>query len=142
MQLIVKTVSGEHINLEVTSETTVAEVKSLIDSNGFLVYAGKTLGDDMTLMDYESFEDSVLYDLPDCDGGKKKKRKKKSFSSKKRVPHTRKEEKLKLLKLFKIGKDGAAEPLRKECENCKGCFMAKHKDGRLYCGNCHATITK
>ena len=59
------------------------------------------------------------------------KRKKKNFVSKKRVPHTRKKEKLKVLKLFKIGKDGSVEPQRQECPKCKGCFLAKHKDGRL-----------
>ena len=76
----------------------------------------------------------------DTEGGKKKKRKKKNFVSKKRVPHVRAKAPLKLLKLFKVQKDGSVEPLRKVCENCAGSFVAKHKDGRLYCGCCHATL--
>ena len=142
MQLFVKNVAGKQICLNVSAADKIEEIKSMLETDGFLVYAGMELENGMSLADYEITEDSVLYDLPDCDGGKKKKRKKKSFSSKKRVPHTRKKETLKLLKLFKIGKDGSVEPQRKECENCKGSFMARHKDGRLYCGNCHLTITK
>ena len=77
----------------------------------------------------------------DAEGGKKKKRKKKAFTTKKRVPHTRKKEKLKMLKLFTV-KDGNAEAKRAICPNCPGCFLAKHKDGRLYCGNCHTNQAK
>ncbi|KAH0792034.1 Ubiquitin-40S ribosomal protein S27a [Histomonas meleagridis] len=142
MRLFVKTNEGKQICLNVESSSSVEEIKSMIHTDGFLVFAGQELENEFTLQDYEIEEDSILYDIPECDGGKKKKRKKKSFTTKKRVPHTRKKEKMKLLKLFKIGKDGSVEPQRKECENCKGCFMAKHKDGRLYCGNCHLTITK
>ena len=142
MKLFIQSVSGKQICLDAESTILVSELKEIAQTDGFLVYSGKSLEDEKTLGDYEITEDSILYDIPECDGGKKKKRKKKSFSSKKRVPHTRKKETLKLLKLFKIGKDGSVEPQRKECENCKGSFMARHKDGRLYCGNCHLTITK
>ncbi|KAH0791756.1 Ubiquitin-40S ribosomal protein S27a [Histomonas meleagridis] len=141
MKLFVKTPSRT-ISLEVEATTKVEEIKSILSTDGVLVFGGEELVEGYSLQDYEIIEDSILYDIPECDGGKKKKRKKKSFTTKKRVPHTRKKEKMKLLKLFKIGKDGSVEPQRKECENCKGCFMAKHKDGRLYCGNCHLTITK
>ncbi|KAH0790810.1 Ubiquitin-40S ribosomal protein S27a [Histomonas meleagridis] len=142
MQIFLKTLDGRFISLEVESSDSIESIKAIADVNGLLVFGGKELNDEFSLADYSIVEDSILYDLPEVDGGKKKKRKKKSFTTKKRVPHTRKKEKMKLLKLFKIGKDGSVEPQRKECENCKGCFMAKHKDGRLYCGNCHLTITK
>ena len=142
MQIFLKTLDGRFISLDVESSETIENIKAMAQVNGLLVFGGKELNDEFSLADYSIVEDSILYDLPEVDGGKKKKRKKKSFTTKKRVPHTRKKEKMKLLKLFKIGKDGSVEPQRKECENCKGCFMAKHKDGRLYCGNCHLTITK
>ncbi|KAH0792859.1 Ubiquitin-40S ribosomal protein S27a [Histomonas meleagridis] len=142
MQIFLKTLDGRFISLDVESSDSIENIKAMADVNGLLVFGGKELNDEFSLADYSIVEDSILYDLPEVDGGKKKKRKKKSFTTKKRVPHTRKKEKMKLLKLFKIGKDGSVEPQRKECENCKGCFMAKHKDGRLYCGNCHLTITK
>ena len=141
MRLFVKTPSGT-LSLDVESTCKVEEIKSILNTDGVLVFSGEELTEGYSLQDYSVEEDSILYDIPECDGGKKKKRKKKSFTTKKRVPHTRKKEKMKLLKLFKIGKDGSIEPQRKECENCKGCFMARHKDGRLYCGNCHLTITK
>jgi small subunit ribosomal protein S27Ae len=72
-------------------------------------------------------------------GGKKKKKKKKPPTTKKRVPHKRKKEKLKLLKLFQVQKDGSVAPQRQECAQCPGSCLAKHKDGRLYFGHCHAT---
>ena len=78
----------------------------------------------------------------DTDAGKKKKRKKKNFVSKKRVPHVRAKAPLKLLKLFKAEKSGEVTELRERCPECAGCFLAKHKDGRLYCGNCHYTKAK
>ena len=142
MQIFLKTLDGRFISLDVEPSETIENIKAMAQVNGLLVFGGKEMNDEFSLADYSIVEDSILYDLPEVDGGKKKKRKKKSFTTKKRVPHTRKKEKMKLLKLFKIGKDGSVEPQRKECENCKGCFMAKHKDGRLYCGNCHLTITK
>ena len=74
------------------------------------------------------------------DGGKKKKRKKKVYQTKKRVPHTRKKVPMKMLKLFDVSKDGEVVAKRQECTDCPGSFMAKHKDGRLYCGRCHKTI--
>ena len=137
MQVFVKTLSGKTIVLEdekLTPENVIAfasegaEIQSLR-----LMCAGSEVS--------SLSNESELYIEWDAEGGKKKKRKKKAFTSKKRVPHTRKKEKLKILKLFKV-KDGNVEPTHKECPNCPGCFMAKHKDGRLYCGNCHFTEKK
>jgi small subunit ribosomal protein S27Ae len=126
MQIFIRTLSGKFLTIEVPMGSSIEELRELTGLN----------------VEGTIFENAVLQQFEEEDGGKKKKRKKKTFVSKKRVPHTRKKEKLKVLKLFKIGKDGSVEPLRQECSKCKGCFLAKHKDGRLYCGNCHETLTK
>ena len=125
MQVFVRTLAGKVLTFEVPSDSSVEDIQALTGLNVF----------------GEVAENAVLDLFEEDDGGKKKKRKKKNFVSKKRVPHTRKKEKMKVLKLFKIGKDGAVEPARQICKDCQ-CFMAKHKDGRLYCGNCHLTIMK
>ena len=118
MQVIVQTISGKHLVLDVESMDEVASLVAINDGiANFRI-------------------ESDLHLVIDAEGGKKKKRKKKAFTTKKRVPHTRKKEKLKLLKLFKV-KGDSVEALRQVCPNCPGSFMAKHKDGRLYCGNCH-----
>ena len=126
MQVFIRTLSGKFLTIEVPAGASLEEVRELTG---------------IQLMG-SVFENAVLDQFEEDDGGKKKKRKKKNFVSKKRVPHTRKKEKLKILKLFKIGKDGSVEPTREECPQCKGCFLAQHKDGRKYCGNCHKTVDK
>ena len=126
MQVFIRTLAGKFLNVEVPEGASIEDLRQLTGLN----------------IEGTVFENAVLEQFEEDDGGKKKKRKKKNFVSKKRVPHTRKKEKLKVLKLFKIGKDGSVEPQRQECPKCKGCFLAKHKDGRLYCGNCHETLGK
>ena len=139
MQVFVKTISGKTITLQVEPNYNVEDIKAMISAEDLcLVCQGVQLESGL-LEDYSISENSVIDLFEIDDGGKKKKRKKKSWVSKKRVPHTRKKEKLKVLKLFKIGKDGSVEAARTECPHCKGSFLAKHKDGRLYCGNCHYT---
>ena len=127
MQVFIRTLAGKFLTVEVPMGASIEELRQLTGLN----------------IEGTVFENAVLEQFEEDDGGKKKKRKKKNFVSKKRVPHTRKKEKLKVLKLFKIGKDGSVEANHEECPKCKGCFLAKHKgDGRLYCGNCHETLDK
>ena len=146
MLIFEKTVSGKTFPISTSPSETISDLKQRILQQAGLpselvrVWCN---GEALNEQNYVSVlsNESELHLEWDAEGGKKKKRKKKAFTSKKRVPHTRKKEKLKVLKLFKV-KDGNVEPTHKECPNCPGCFLAKHKDGRLYCGNCHYTEKK
>jgi len=140
MQVFIKTLTGKTITLECQATDLVEDIKSQLNvEDAQLVLSGVALQSG-SLQDYAVMDNAVIDLFEIDDGGKKKKRKKKNFVSKKRVPHTRKKEKLKLLKLFKVGKDGSVDYAREMCPHCKGSFMAKHKDGRKYCGNCHHTV--
>lgn len=149
MQIFVRSLSGKRLALDVQATDDVESLRAMIQAKGGvpadllrLVFGGNVLQDGLTLGDYAIESESTVFVVSSLDGAKKKKRKKKSYTTKKRVPHTRKKEKLKLLKLFKINKDGTIEEQRQQCANCKGAFMAKHKDGRLYCGSCHTMVKK
>lgn len=121
MQVFLKRLSGEVLSLVVPSTASIDDVRRL---SGLDVYG--------TVV-----ENSVLEEFEIDDGGKKKKRKKKNYTTPKRKPHVRKKVTLRILKLFKIGKDSLT-PLRDPCPNCKGAtYLAQHKDGRKYCGRCH-----
>jgi small subunit ribosomal protein S27Ae len=106
--------------------------------------AGRQLEDGKTLQDCSAQEGSTLHMVLRLIGGKKKKRKKKkkADTTKERQPHKRKKEKLKLLKLFIVNKDGSVDPAREECHQCPGRFLAKDKDGRQYCGPVNLLCTE
>ena len=148
MQIFVRSLAKGHIVLDLDPSDRIDDVMAAVeDREGVsalqqrLVFGGRILDSRATLSACGIGHGSILDLRLLMEGGKKKKRKKKSFTTKKRVPHVRRKEKLKLLRLFTINRDGSVEPQRKECENCPGCFLAQHKpDGRLYCGRCHTMI--
>ena len=125
MQVFLKRLSGEVLSLVVSSSASIDDVRAL---SGLEVYGTVS-------------ENSILEEFEIDDGGKRKKRKKKNFTTPKRKPHVRKKVPLRILKMFDISKD-TIKPLRDLCPKCGGAtYLAKHPDGRVYCGKCHHTST-
>ncbi|RXK37631.1 ubiquitin-40S ribosomal protein S27a [Tremella mesenterica] len=149
MQIFVKTLPGTTLTLDLNSETTVDNVKSLItlrqgipESEQRLVFGGKQLQDGRTLGEYDVQKESTLHLMMSLDGGAKK-RKKKNYTTPKKIKHKRKKVKMAILKYYKVGSDGKIQRLRRECPapTCgAGVFMAWHKD-RQSCGKCGLTYT-
>ncbi|EIW66767.1 hypothetical protein TREMEDRAFT_65167 [Tremella mesenterica DSM 1558] len=150
MQIFVKTLPGTTLTLDLNSETTVDNVKSLItlrqgipESEQRLVFGGKQLQDGRTLGEYDVQKESTLHLMMSLDGGAKK-RKKKNYVDHPEENQAQAEE----------GQDGHFEilqgrirrkdsTLRRECPapTCgAGVFMAWHKD-RQSCGKCGLTYT-
>ncbi|KAG1103932.1 hypothetical protein G6F42_017156 [Rhizopus arrhizus] len=147
MQLFVKSLAGNTRALEVTSSTSVENVKSMIAAREgidadfqCLSFAGKSLQDSEALALYGVQDNSTLHLNAELLGGGKK-RKKKTYTTPKKIKHKRTKVKLAILKMYKVDESGKITRLRRECPNATcgaGVFMAKHKD-RQYCGKCHLT---
>jgi small subunit ribosomal protein S27Ae len=132
MQIFVRH-AGRRLILSVDPTDRILSVQEQIQAESGIpvdlqrLIIGGVLVDPLETLESQSIsEDSTLELFVPADGGKKKKRKKKQFSSKKRVPHKRPKNKLKLLKPFKINKDGSVDFARQTCENCAGAFLANH----------------
>jgi small subunit ribosomal protein S27Ae len=145
MQIFVK--GQQTVTLEVSADSTVGHVKSLVQNKGEdvseqrLVFAGQSLDDACLLSDYLIVEESTLHIVPTLPGGAKK-RKKKNYTTPKKNKHKKKKVKLSVLKYYKVDENGKITRLRRECPNkdCgAGVFMASHFD-RQYCGKCCLTF--
>ncbi|KAI8099610.1 ribosomal protein S27a-domain-containing protein [Halteromyces radiatus] len=146
MQVFVKSLAGNTLALNVNNNSTIAEVKSLIEAREgipcdaqLLSYAGKSLVDgELTLFGVQ--DNSTLHLNAELLGGGKK-RKKKTYTTPKKIKHKRKKVKMAILKFYKVDEAGKITRLRRECPSptCgAGVFMASHSD-RQYCGKCHLT---
>jgi len=146
MQIFIKAQST--LVLEVPSRSSIGHVKELIKLKGVdvsdqrLVFAGRSLDDDLALLtDSGIADESTLHLVPSLVGGAKK-RKKKNYTTPKKNKHKKKKVKLSVLKYYKVDENGKITRLRRECPNkdCgAGVFMAAHFD-RQYCGKCCLTF--
>ncbi|CAO3590236.1 unnamed protein product [Absidia cylindrospora] len=146
MQVFVKSLAGNTLALNVNNNSTVAEVKSVIQAREgipcgaqLLSYGGKSLVDG-GLSDFGVQDNSTLHLNAELLGGGKK-RKKKTYTTPKKIKHKRKKVKMAILKFYKVDEAGKITRLRRECPTATcgaGVFMAWHKD-RQYCGKCHLT---
>jgi small subunit ribosomal protein S27Ae len=146
MQVFVKSLSGNTLSLDVCANSSVTEIKSLIEereglpvNSQLLSFAGKPLTEG-ELSVYGIGNLNTLNLNAELLGGGKK-RKKKTYTTPKKIKHKRTKVKLAILKYYKVDESGKITRLRRECPNATcgaGVFMAKHKD-RQYCGKCHLT---
>ncbi|ORZ13708.1 ribosomal protein S27a-domain-containing protein [Absidia repens] len=147
MQLFVKSLAGNTLAFEVSSATTVDNVKSMISAREgidsslqCLSFAGKSLQDSQAISAYGVQDNSTLHLNAELLGGGKK-RKKKTYTTPKKIKHKRKKVKMAILKFYKVDEAGKITRLRRECPTATcgaGVFMAWHTD-RQYCGKCHLT---
>ncbi|KAI9293307.1 ubiquitin/ribosomal protein S27a fusion protein [Neoconidiobolus thromboides FSU 785] len=169
MQISIQTLTGKSFAVEANSNATVAQLKAQVEAcSGIpseqqsLLFAQKSLDDELTLAHYNISTESTLHMVIDLLGGGKKRKKKNvedlfklgqvkkdtnqksfyfSYTTPKKIKHKKKKVKLPVLKFYKVDADGKITRLRRECPNTDcgaGVFMAWHKD-RQYCGRCGLT---
>merc|ERR1712112_219576 len=87
---------------------SLKEQVALVDGQ-VLVFAGRSLADDLTLAECGVQEESTLFVTAGLLGGGKKRRKK-VYTKPKKIPHKRKKVKLAVLKFYKV--DGGEKAQR------------------------------
>ena len=141
MHILVKTLTGKSLTLNVEPNCEISEINSQIESSmgvpteeQILISNGKSLSGN--LIDSDLTEGSEIYMVVDIDGGKKKKKKK--VVAKKKKKHVKKKVKLAVLKYYKVDGD---KVVRLKQQTNYGTFLADHAN-RLYCGRTHITYVK
>ncbi|KAI8098376.1 ribosomal protein S27a-domain-containing protein [Gilbertella persicaria] len=139
MQVFVKSLQGNTLALDVSTNSSVAAVKAMIQEREglpvdaqLLSFAGKPLVDGELAL-YGIANNNTLNLNAELLGG--------DLHYPKKIKHKRTKVKLAILKYYKVDESGKVTRLRRECPNATcgaGVFMAKHKD-RQYCGKCHLT---
>ena len=146
MHILVKTITGRCVDLNVEKETEVSKLYNMVQSltgvpseEQKLINNGKVLSSG-SLFENGLSENSTVYLVISLDGGAKGKKKKKD-TKKGKKKHKKKKVKLAILKYYKV-EDGKVVRLRQMCKVCPpGTFIAEHAD-RLYCGRCHTAYQK
>ena len=107
MQVFVKTLAGETVTVDVSSQTTVKALKAQVElAQGVssesmrLIFQGKLLDDECTLAAMEIAAEATIHLVMDLDGGKKKK--KKVYDKPKKQKHKNKKIKLRVLNYYKV----------------------------------------
>uniref|UniRef100_A0A0G4F6X8 Ubiquitin-like domain-containing protein n=1 Tax=Chromera velia CCMP2878 TaxID=1169474 RepID=A0A0G4F6X8_9ALVE len=133
MQIFVRNLEGKNLLLSVGPETSVEEVKALVEARDGvpaelqrLIYGGKQLVDEETLEESSIDDEATLYLSASLLGGGKK-RKKKQYTKPKKNKHKKKKVKLAVLKFYRVDDNDKVSRLRKECPvGGPGVFMAMH----------------
>ena len=141
MHILVKTLTGKSLSLEVNPTSDIQDLNNQIESSmgvpseeQILINNGKNLSGSLIECGLE--ENSEVYMVVDIEGGKKKKKKKQVAKKKKK--HVRRKVKLAVLKYYKVDGD---KVVRLKQQTNYGTFLADHAN-RLYCGRTHITYVK
>merc|ERR1711920_74536 len=101
--------------------TTIAQLKTVLDTTGTLLANGAILSEDATLEDYGIVAESTIQLVHPVLGGGRK-RKKKVYTTPKKIKHKRVKVKLATLKMYKVDDTGKVERKRKECPQNLRCW--------------------
>ncbi len=138
MHIQVKTITGRTEVINISSTSSVEDIKTQVESSfgvpsdeQKLILNGKQLAFGLV----EVKEEDNIYLVIDIDGGKKKKKKK---TKKPKRQHKKKKVNLAVVNYYKV-EGGKVVRLRQRSP--VGTFMAEHSD-RYYCGKSHITFKK
>ena len=146
MHILVKTLTGKSLKLEVNPNNQVAELNNQIETlMGVPSAEQKLVFNQRCLLEGSLFEngleeESNVYMIVHIEGGAKGKKKKKDVKKGKKK-HKKKKVKLAILRYYKVEGEKVVR-LRQQCRKCPpGTFLADHAD-RLYCGRCRSHYVK